>query len=162
MNFEYRSYSKLVVCVPANTHTFFMLKIEQTAKSTLSTNYYCLSVLTSLSSEFRLCCSNCCCNIMFFSFSSMYLSTKCRIKSQLFKFSPPFRPLERASLSTYVRLIIILLYLLSKIKHILKKKKKNVLQYFCSKTSKHFTIISKFYSTKKYGKMMVFNRYKIP
>ena len=135
MNFEYRSYSKLVVCVPANTHTFFMQKIEQTAKSTLSTNYYCLSVLTSLSSEFRLCCSNCCCNIMFFSFSSMYLSTKCRIKSQLFKFSPPFRPLERASLSTYVRLIIILLYLLSKIKHISKIVRKNVLKYFYSKTS---------------------------
>lgn len=127
MNFEYRSYSKLVVCVPANTHTFFMQKIEQTAKSTLSTNYYCLSVLTSLSSEFRLCCSNCCCNIMFFSFSSMYLSTKCRIKSQLFNFSPPFRPLERASLSTYVRLIIILLYFVSKIKHISNFIQKSVL-----------------------------------
>ena len=124
MNFEYRSYSKLVVRVPVNARTFFIQKIEQTVKSTLSTNYYCLSVLTSLSSEFRLCCFNCCCSIMFFSFSSMYLSTKCRIKSQLFNFSPPFRPLERASLSTYVRLMIILLYFVSKIKHISNLYKK--------------------------------------
>ncbi len=141
---------------------FFYAKIEQTAKSTLSTNYYCLSVLTSLSSEICLCCSNCCCNIMFFSFSSMYLSTKCRIKSQLFNFSPPFRPLERASLSIYVRLIIILLHLASKIKHISNFIQKNVLLYFYSKTSKYFTIISKFYSAKKYGKMIAFSKYKIP
>lgn len=123
---------------------FLYIKIEQTVKSTLSTNYYCLSVLTSLSSEICLCCSNCCCNIMFFSFSSMYLSTKCRIKSQLFNFSPPFRPLERASLSTYVRLMIILLYFVSKIKHISNFMQKNVLLYFYSKTSNYFTTIPSF------------------
>ena len=106
MNFEYCSYSKLVVRVPVNARTFFIQKIEQTVKSTLSTNYYCLLVLTSLSSEICLCCSNCCCSTMFFSFSSMYLSTKCRIKSQLFNFSPPFRPLERASLSVAPRLTL--------------------------------------------------------
>lgn len=143
-------------------HVLFYTKIEQTVKSTLSTNYYCLSFLTSLSSEICLCCSNCCCNIMFFSFSSMYLSTKCRIKSQLFNFSPPFRPLERASLSIYVRLIIILLYFVSKIKHISNFKQKNVLLYFYSKTNIYFTIISKLYSPKKYGKMMIFSKYKIP
>ena len=70
---------------------FFILKIEQTVKSTLSTNCYCLSALTSLSSVVCLCCSNWCCNIMFFSFSAMYLLTKCRIKSPLVNFSPPFR-----------------------------------------------------------------------
>lgn len=66
MDFEYCSYSRLIVCVPANTHTFLCKKIEQTEKSTLSTNYYCLSALTSLLSETCLCCSNCCYNIKFF------------------------------------------------------------------------------------------------
>ena len=33
---------------------------------------------------------------------------------------------------------------------------------FVTKNSNYFTIISKFYSSKKYGKMMVFSKYKIP
>lgn len=80
-----------------NTQIFLLLKNRADHESTLSTNYCFLLVLTLLLFCICFCCSNFCCKMMFFSFSAMYFSAKCKIKSQLFNISPPFRSLERAT-----------------------------------------------------------------
>ena len=86
---------------------FFGLKNRADHESTLSTNYCFLLVLTLLIFCICFCCSNFCCKMMFFSFSAMYFSAKCKIKSQLFNISPPFPPFRKSYLSCSVRLLIL-------------------------------------------------------
>jgi len=117
------------MCTCECTYFFYAQKIEQAANPTLSTMYSYFLVLTVFSSSICFCCSSRCCNIMLFSFSAMYLLTKCRIKSLLVNSSPPFRLLEKASLSFNVRLLIYYYNFISKTSE-QNKKISNFFQFF--------------------------------
>lgn len=103
----------IVVCVPANAHTFFMpKKIEQAANPTLST-MYCYSLVLALLSFCICCCCCACCKMKFFSLSATNCSTKRKINSLLFKTIasfPPFRkgwPFFCVRLHTYYYILTI-------------------------------------------------------
>lgn len=103
---------------------FLFKKIEQAANPTLPTNF-CYSLVFVFFS-FCICwyCSNCCCSMMFFSLSAMYLSAKCKIKSAVFKKYPLFPPFRKGWPFFCVRLHIYYYILTIKSSEFHKENKK--------------------------------------
>lgn len=109
--FNYKINEHLIAVVQfsrlctTNTQIFFCLKNRADHESALSTNYCFLLVLTLLLFCICSCCSDFCCKMKFFSFSAMYFSAKCKIKSQLFNVSP-LSALQKGLAFLSVRLVI--------------------------------------------------------
>lgn len=83
------------MCI-ATTHTFFISKKKQSRCNSHSVR---LCIATYQSQHCICCCCCSCCSLMFFLFLLLTPQLNAKLGLHYSKCNPPFRPLERASLS---------------------------------------------------------------
>ena len=120
MCLKYRQCSNLVVCVPANTHTFFMPKKQSRPRNLL----YRLCIATASLCSFYLHLFLVLLADIVVVIQSFFLFQQLtyQLNEEPYRLystnQPPFRPLERASLSVALRLLLYYnIYILKTSKH---------------------------------------------